>query len=523
MARPHEEMVDLLPDAVLLVDDNGTIVRANPAAAALLGYERHTVEGRGVLDFLPSFDWNLTRPPAISEFSKGPRAARLRTMARAADGRSFTAEISTVRLDRHTTHESIPYGSSLAISLRDVTPDEDARAALSRSLLLAEAALRTGGEALIGTDTEGRIDLVNPAAARLLGAKASELGGRELGSVLTFLGYDGEPLDAEDAPATEVLRTGRASRRSTRELRTPDGTRLTADVAIRPVIVEGRSVGTVVALADRRPFERLADEYVAAQTRCLRDHKAEVERQRARAERAVDHIRELTELLSGPVMNALHHLYAETSRLADDSSRPLWPEATAGLEALAQDVRMTMALMNHGSQPYHDDGIPVRPQRRTVLIDDLVQAGVRAAAAFAGPSRVQFSVHAPKLLVHVDPEEMTTAVGRLIADVIHTDDEDAADLGPHHVFVEALQHRSVLRIEVRGPYDGGVQEHVDIVQGIATAHGGTLRMRRAPGVGGSSYVLELPAVVQDEAGGADGTPAAADGLRPTGRHRAPTA
>lgn len=531
--RPHEDVVDFVPDAVLIVDDNGTVVRANLAAAALLGHERHTVEGRGVLDFLPSFDWNLTRPPAAPEDPGNPHTARVRTTARAAGGRSFAAEISTVRLDRHTFREGIPYGSSLAICLRDVTPDEDDRAALSRSLLQAETVLRAAGEALIGTDAEGRIDLVNPVAARLLGGKASEFGGRELLSLLVFLGYDGEPLDAEDAPLTRALRTGLPSRLPAQELRTGDSTRLTADVSVRPVTEEGRVVGAVVALTDLRPYERLADEYVAAQTRCLRNHKAELERQQRRTDRAVGHTRELTEFLSGPLMGALHHLYAEMSRLADDSARPLWPEATAGLEALAADVRMTMALVDSRSQPYRHDSTPVGPQRRTVLIDEVVQAGVRAAATFAGPGRVRFSVHAPRLFVHVDPDDMTNAVGRLIADVIHTED-DAADLGPHHVFVAALHQRSLLRIEVRGPYNGGAREHVDIVQGIATAHGGTLRTHRAPGVSGSTYVLELPSAVEDEgtadaeseadadvAADVDVTSAAA--LRPTGRHRSLTA
>ncbi|GHG12948.1 PAS domain-containing protein [Streptomyces zaomyceticus] len=299
-ARPHEEVVDLLPDAVPIVDDNGTVVRANQAAAALLGHERHTVEGRGVLDFLPSFDWNLTRPPAAPEDPGIPHRALLRTTARAAGGRSFAAEISTVRLDRHALYGSIPYGSSLAISLRDVTSGEDARAALSRSLLQAEAVLRTAGEALIGTDAEGRIDLVNPAAARLLGGKAAEFGGRELLSLLTFLGYDGEPLDAEEAPPAQVLRTGRASRLPAQELRTGDGTRLTADVSARPVTEEGRIVGAVVALTDRRPYERLADEYVAAQTRSTRHHKAELEREQQRADLAVDHARELSEFSPAP-------------------------------------------------------------------------------------------------------------------------------------------------------------------------------------------------------------------------------
>ncbi|MFH8728993.1 PAS domain-containing protein [Streptomyces termitum] len=538
-ALPREEVVDFLPDAVLIVDDNGTVVRANLAAAALLGHERHAVEGRGVLDFLPSFDWNLTLPPAEAGPPGTAPTARLRTTARTGDGGSFTAEIHTLRLDRHVLHDHIPYGSSLVISLRDATADEETRALLSRALLQAEAVLRTAGEALIGTDAEGRIDLVNPAAARLLGGKASELGGRPLLERLAPLGHDGEPLDPESTALTRALRAGRTSRLPGQELMTRDGTRLTADVAVRPVTEGDRVVGAVVALTDRRPYERLADEYIAAQTRSVRHHEAELALHRRRTDRAVAHAHDLADFLSGPLAEALHHLHAELSRLAGDSSRPLWPEATAVIEALAADLRMTMALVNGRSLPYRHDDAPVGPQRRTVLIDEVVQAGVRAATAFAGPAPVRFSVHAPRFAVHVDPDDMTTAVGRLIADVIHSGDAPAPT-GPHHVVVAALQQRGLLRIEVRGPYSGGVREHADIVRGIAEAHGGTLRTHRAPGVSGSTYVLELPSAVRDDTGTpAGGTPAHADTdaeaeaevdadagaavLRPTGRHRALTA
>ncbi|MFF8511739.1 PAS domain S-box protein [Streptomyces sp. NPDC015492] len=112
--RPHREVWDFLPDAVLIVDGNGTVVRANPAAAALLGRERPMVEGRGVLDFLPAFDWNLTHPPKDPEDAETLYAARLRTTALTADGETFAVEIGTVRLDRHTLHPSMPHGSSLA-------------------------------------------------------------------------------------------------------------------------------------------------------------------------------------------------------------------------------------------------------------------------------------------------------------------------------------------------------------------------------------------------------------------------
>ncbi|MFF8807530.1 PAS domain-containing protein [Streptomyces omiyaensis] len=381
---PRAGVADLLPDAVLIVDDNGTVVGANLAAAALLGRERHAVEGRGVLDFLPAFDWNLTRVPPDAGHPGGTRTARHRTTGRTADGRTFAAEIGTVLLDRHTLHDGIPYGASLVIAVRDVTPAEDARAELTRALLQAEAVLRTADEALIGTDAEGRIDLVNPAAARLLGGKAAELGGHELRTRLVHLGPDGEPLPAEDTPLSRALRTGRASRLPAQELRTGDGVRLTADVAVRPVTERGEVVGAVVALTDRRPYERLADEHAAAQTRLLRHHRAELEAQRERTARAAEHGRALTDFLAGPLMGALHHLHTELSRLAGDPSRPLWPEAAVSLDALAGDLRMTMALAHTRARPSGPDGPPRGPRRRTVLIDDVVRAGVRDGAAGGG-------------------------------------------------------------------------------------------------------------------------------------------
>ncbi|MGW4056475.1 PAS domain S-box protein [Streptomyces sp. NPDC004779] len=520
-APHHAGVVDFVPDAVLVIDDNGTVVRANAAAAALFGYDRWTVEGRGVLDFLPSFDWNLMRGAEDNGQPGGIPTRRLRTTARTAEGGTFPAEISTVRLDRRTPYDALPYESSLVVSLRDVTEAEEARAALLRSLLQAEAVLRTTGEAIIGIDAEGRIDLVNPAAARLLGGRASDLGGCELLSRLVPVGPTGDPVDAEHAPLAEALKTGHPSRLTGLELESGDGARLTADLTVRPFMDDGRVVGTVVALSDRRPYERLADEYVAAQNRCLRAHRTELEQQRRLTDRAVEHTRELTDFLSGPLAGALHHLHAQLTRLADDSSRPLWPEATTSLEALAADLRTVMALVADRAGAYPHDSAPAGPRRRTVLVDDVVQAGVRAATTFTSPSRVQFSVHAPRFAVHVDPDDVSTAVARLIADVVHAGDEEAGS-GPHHVFVAALHQRGLLRIEVRGPRGGGAREHFDVVQGIAAAHGGTLRTHRAAGVSGSTYVLELPSALQDEAAAA-ATPGdtSSAALRPTGRHRSP--
>lgn len=46
-------IIDASPDGIIVAEPGGTVVYANPAAEALLGYERGTTEGMRIADFLP--------------------------------------------------------------------------------------------------------------------------------------------------------------------------------------------------------------------------------------------------------------------------------------------------------------------------------------------------------------------------------------------------------------------------------------------------------------------------------------
>ncbi|NEE18699.1 PAS domain-containing protein, partial [Streptomyces sp. SID7499] len=75
-----------------------------------------------------------------------------------------------------------------------------------------EMILRAASEGVVGTDTDGRVVLVNPAAAQILGFRASDLGGQELHPLILHSRAEGEPFPYEDSPLADTLKSGRKHR-----------------------------------------------------------------------------------------------------------------------------------------------------------------------------------------------------------------------------------------------------------------------------------------------------------------------
>ena len=96
--------------------------------------------------------------------------------------------------------------------VRDLTGTVDTEAELARSQRQTEMILRAASEGVVGTDTDGRVVLVNPAAAQILGYRASDLGGKELHDLVLHSRADGSPFPYEESPLADTLRSGRKHR-----------------------------------------------------------------------------------------------------------------------------------------------------------------------------------------------------------------------------------------------------------------------------------------------------------------------
>ncbi|MFE4021245.1 PAS domain-containing protein, partial [Streptomyces sp. NPDC059101] len=503
-------ILDALPDALLLVNCNGTVVNANAIALEAFEAPGTALVGRGLLDLLPSFD-SKRIPGSMRRRDEDvqERTRPTRMVARRTDGTELLVEVTSANLeDGRTPYESAfeaAYADHrngytgdelLMLVVRDLTGTLDTETELARQQRQTEMILRAAAEGVVGVDSEGRVVLVNPSAAQILGYRASELGGKELHPLVHHSRADGSSLPWEDTPLADTLKSGRKHRVRGQVLWSKDGRSVAVDLTTAPVRDGDQLVGAVMTFTDRRPYDSL----VARHAQLL----------------AV-----VGQSLRGP----LAELGGELTTLASDPAGQLWPEANQILHHLAAGhARMTTLVDNVLSYQRLDSG-KEKLNRTKVSLDQVVAAGVEGAVELIGPGRAQFAVHAPPIAALVDAERLAQALSHLIADVAGVDStgrhpagDGAAGPGGRPVpgdstiVVAAAKRGEVVRIEVRGPFGGGDPVHGPIVRGIVRMHDGLIQTHKVPGgsgAGGSAYVLELPVLIDEPEPAAD--EAAAEG------------
>ncbi|MFF2406042.1 PAS domain-containing protein [Streptomyces sp. NPDC058092] len=524
-------ILDALPDGLLLVNCNGTVVNANTIALEMFEMPGTALVGRGLLDLLPEFDSTLIpgsmrRPESADD--RG-RTKPTRMTARRTDGTEYPVEVTSASLedgqaaynDFQSTYSGSYTGDELLmLVVRDLSGTVDTEAELARSQRQTEMILRAAAEGVVGTDTDGRVVLVNPAAAQILGFRASDLGGQELHPLILHSRAEGEPFPYEESPLADTLRSGRKHRVRGQVLWSKSGAQVPVDLTTAPVRDGDQLVGAVMTFTDRRPYEELAEQHRAEVDELTASHTAEVtaltERHSAeqadRAERYTAELEaqaeqlaaltarhtQLTAVLGESLRGPLEELRGELSTLAADPAGQLWPEANQILHHLAAGyARMTTLVDNVLGYQRLDAGSEDLV-KANVLLDSVVTAGIDAAVELIGPGRAQFAVHAPPIEAEVDAARLVTALAHLVADVAGVDSTGKARVVPgggyvdSTVVVAAAQRGEVVRIEVRGPFAGGDPVHEPIVRGIVRAHGGVLQTHEVPGMSGSAYVLEVP-------------------------------
>ena len=531
-------ILDALPDGLLLVNCNGTVVNANTIALEMFETPGTALVGRGLLDLLPEFDSKLIpgsmrRPEAADEQG---RTKPTRMTARRTDGIEFPAEVTSASLDSgqagyNDIHSSYTGDELLMLVVRDLSGTVDTEAELARSQRQTEMILRAASEGVVGTDTDGRVVLVNPAAAQILGFRASDLGGKELHPLVLHSRAEGEPFPYEESPLADTLKSGRKHRVRGQVLWSRSGAQVPVDLTTAPVRDGDQLVGAVMTFTDRRPYEELTEQHTAEVTELTGSHTAEIarlteahaaevaeltERHAAeladRTERYASELEKQTDLVAGlsswhgqltavlgeSLRGPLEELRGELSTLAADPAGQLWPEANQILHHLAAGyARMTTLVDNVLGYQRLDSGAEGLT-KIPVLLDGVVTAGIDGAVELIGPGRAQFAVHAPPIEAEVDPVRLATALAHLVADVAGVDSTGKTRLVPgggyvdSTVVVAAAQRGDVVRIEVRGPFAGGDPVHEPIVRGIVRAHGGVLQTHEMPGMSGSAYVLEVP-------------------------------
>ncbi len=110
--------------------------------------------------------------------------------------------------------------------------------------------LESTAEGIVAVDVDGRCQLVNRSAARMLGTSEDELTGVEMHEVSHNRYADGSPRSVEDCPIMEVLHTGATLVIADDTFWRADGTPFPVEYSAAPLVEDGNTIGVVVTFSD---------------------------------------------------------------------------------------------------------------------------------------------------------------------------------------------------------------------------------------------------------------------------------
>src|SRR6266480_3236099 len=202
--KRFRQMLDAAPDAMVVVDQRGSIVAVNREAERLFGSTDAELRGEPSSQVFPQRFQQVYEALGVSDGKSPeipPKRAPVRIFARRRDGSEFPVEI-------HRRPLGPSEDALFLVTMRDLTEWRDVQESLFRQKEQAIVALASIADAVITTDLAGRITFLNPTAERLTGWRTTEALGQPADTVLTLIS-DATRQPMESIPA-RCLREARA-------------------------------------------------------------------------------------------------------------------------------------------------------------------------------------------------------------------------------------------------------------------------------------------------------------------------
>ncbi len=174
--------------------------------------------------------------------------------------------------------ERAPYVLGIGVDISEQVRVEGRLRTLTRQ---SDSILESVGDGIFGIDLDGKITVVNPAAAQMLGYKPAEMLGRNAHELLHHTRVDGSAYPAEDSPIRNSLAHRDTVRVGNEVFWRKDGSSFPVEYVARPQVESssndrngpGKAVGVVVAFTDtteRRALDRMKDEFISTVSHELR-------------------------------------------------------------------------------------------------------------------------------------------------------------------------------------------------------------------------------------------------------------
>jgi PAS domain S-box-containing protein len=195
-----EKTFDSVPDLIAIVDQDYRIRRLNRAFATRIGVEPRDAIGLQCFEALHG----IGAPPTDC-----PHARLLQ------DGGAHAGEIYSQKYGQHYLASASPLRGAegelagAVLVAHDITDLKEAQADLVAERNRLEVTLESIADAVIATDAEGRVTLLNPVAERLTGWGQEEAVGKPLGELVRTVSE--ATREAQESLDDRVLRSGESA------------------------------------------------------------------------------------------------------------------------------------------------------------------------------------------------------------------------------------------------------------------------------------------------------------------------
>lgn len=255
LATRYEELVNFMRSAVLKVRGDGVVTFANDHACELFGFTKAELVGNDLKLIVPA-ERHGEIQQRVNE--QEVRLNELRQNVTKSGRRLWMAWSNRViKPGDEKSRELLYVGNDVTEEVRRKKELEELvgeLAAQKEQLIASEERsrmiLESSAEGIFGTDMEGRITFVNPAACRMLGFAAEELLGQASHAMFHHHRPDGSVYPREDCPMFAAFKEGRTSRIDNEFLWRKDGIGFPVEYGATPILKGGTILGSVVTFID---------------------------------------------------------------------------------------------------------------------------------------------------------------------------------------------------------------------------------------------------------------------------------
>jgi two-component system sensor histidine kinase VicK len=268
----YRQLVEGSLGMVCTHDLRGTLLTINHHGADTIGRTVEAMTGHNLAEFIVP-DRKDALPAYLKKIGETGEAQGLLHLAHA-DGE---VRVIAYRNKLIVVPGRAPYVLGFGVDISEQVRAEGRLRTLTRQ---SDSILESVGDGIYGIDLEGKVTVINSAAAQMLGYKQSEMLGRNIHQLIHHTRADGTPYPREDCPVNKSLTNLKTARVANEVYWRKDGTSFPVEYVARPQIdshsneSEGhKPVGVVVAFTDtteRSALDRMKDEFISTVSHELR-------------------------------------------------------------------------------------------------------------------------------------------------------------------------------------------------------------------------------------------------------------